>query len=146
MALALASLIHGHSMHIEYPDRLASMSRKGMHIEVVGKPGTSNWFHFAIPTPVILNDRRLKGGSAMLSFRTLSTEATVTSVHIFGGENRIAQHSNLNMTGDHLFERFDIPGDPDLSYAVGVSIGVSFGSGSMNHGMQFIWAGCDFLS
>jgi hypothetical protein len=42
-------------MHIEYPDRILSERRAGPYIQVVGKPGTENWFYLAIPTPVIVN-------------------------------------------------------------------------------------------
>mgnify|MGYP001404356031 CR=1 FL=1 len=52
--LSYASWIHGHSMAIEYPDRIVSQWRAGFSITVEGKRGTHNWFHFAIPTPVII--------------------------------------------------------------------------------------------
>ena len=47
-------LVHGHAMQIEYPERLESFVRKGYHTRVYGKPGTDNWFHFAVPTLSIL--------------------------------------------------------------------------------------------
>ncbi len=66
MALAHAMWVHGHNMQIEHPDRLQSVWRAGMYIRVEGKPGLSNWFHFAIPTPVIVNGNRLRADSVMV--------------------------------------------------------------------------------
>jgi len=144
--VAYSSWIHGHSMKIEYPDRLASQLRTGFCIRVEGKPGTDNWFHFAIPTPTIISGNKLKAGSVMLRFRTLSTDALVKSVHVYDGENKIAQHDSINFYGDRLFERFDVPKHPAVQWGVGISIGVGFGGiSSMSHRMEFISAGCDFF-
>lgn len=145
MALAHASWIHGHSMQIEHPDQITSIWRAGFYIRIIGNSGTYNWFHFAIPTPVIVNDRRLKVGSVMLCFRTLSGDASVNNVHVYDAEQKIAEHNNLRMTGEHPFERFEVPGHPEARFGIGISIGVSFGVESMNHGMEFSSAGCDFL-
>jgi len=144
--VAYSSWIHGNSMNIEYPDRIASELRTGFCIRIEGKPGTENWFHFAIPTPTIINGNKLKAGSVMLRFRTLSTDALVKNIHVYDGETRIAQHDNINFYGDHLFERFDIPRHPAIQWGLGISIGVGFGGiKSMSHRMEFISAGCDFF-
>jgi hypothetical protein len=145
-AVAYTSWIHGHSMRIEYPERIASELRTGFCIQVDGKPGTENWFHFAIPTPTFINDNKLKVGSVMLRFRTLSADALVKHIHVYDGETKIAQHNNINFQGDRMFERFDVPGHPAVNWGLGISIGVGFGGiVSMSHRMEFIAAGCDFL-
>ena len=145
-AVAYTFWIHGHSMRIEYPERIASKLRTGFCIRVEGKPGTDNWFHFAIPTPTIISGNKLKAGSVMLRFRTLSTDALVKNIHVYDGENKIAQHDNINFYGDRLFERFDVPKHPAVQWGVGISIGVGFGGiSSMSHRMEFISAGCDFF-
>ncbi len=144
--LAHASWTHGHSMQIEYPDRIASQWRAGFYIRVEGKPGSKNWFHFAIPTPVIVNDNRLKVGSVMLRFKTGSADAFVSHVHVYDGEKKIAQHNNVNLHGENMFKRFNVPGSPPVQWGLGISIGVSFGVEPMSHQMEFISAGCDFLS
>lgn len=144
--LAHASWIHGHSMHIEYPDRLVSEWRAGFYIRVEGNSGSKNWFHFAIPTPVIVNGNRLKVGSVMLRFKTGSADASVKHVHVYDGEKKIAQHNNLNLHGENMFKRFDVPGHPPVKWGLGISIGVGFGVESMSHQMEFTSAGCDFLS
>lgn len=145
MALAEAMWTHGHSMQIEFPDNIAKVWKAGFYIEVEGKPGTQNWFHFAIPTTVIVNGKRLHVGSVMLLFETLSADAIVRDVHIFDGAARIASHNGVNLTGDAGFQRFEAPGNPEVKWGVGISVGVTFGSGSGDRTMRFRSAGCDFL-
>jgi hypothetical protein len=144
--IAHAMWIHGHSMQIEYPDRLASQWRAGFGFTVEGKPGTSNWFHFAIPTPLIVNDVRLRADSIMLSFRTSSVDAFVRDVHVYDGATLIAAHNNIKLSKENLFARLMIPDRPEIWVALGISIGVGFGVEMMDHHMEFIAAGCDFMT
>ena len=108
--------------------------------------GSQNWFHFAVPTPVIVSGRRLKVGSVMLRFRTGSNDAFVRDVHVYDGERKIAQHNDINLHGDNLFKRFDVPGNPPVQWGLGISIGVGFGVEPSSHRMEFISAGCDFIA
>lgn len=139
---------HGHSMVVEYPDRIASEWRAGFFIRVTGRPGTSNWFHFAIPTPVIVDNDRLRIDSAMLRFRTGSALADVTNVHIFDGERQIAAYDGLNLSPPNWdFLRFNVPGRPEVFWGIGVTVGVRFdGSTEAQNQMEFASAGVDFLS
>ena len=143
--IAAASWIHGTSVTIEQPDALESVTRFGFFTRLVGKPNTTNWFHFAIPTPVIVNGDRKVVGPCMLRFQTGSANAVVRDVHIYDGEVRIAVHDGINLSGDHFFERFGVAHSPPVLWGVGISIGVTFGGGSANdRSMDFIAAGCDF--
>ncbi|MFB2978395.1 DUF6623 family protein [Microseira sp. BLCC-F43] len=144
-SLAQAMWTHGHSMEIEVPDNIARVWRAGFYIEVEGKPNTNNWFHFAIPTTVIVNDKRLRVGSVMLLFETLSADAVVRDVHIFDGADKIAQHNGVNLSGNAGFVRFDVPTHPPVKWGIGISIGVRFGGGSGSRVMRFKSAGCDFV-
>jgi len=144
--IAHAMWIHGHSMQIEYPERVASQWRAGFSFTVEGKPNSTNWFHFAIPTPVIVNDVRLRADSVMLRFKTSSVDAWVRDVHVCDGERMIAAHDGVNLSKDHLFERFMIPDRPEVLWGIGISIGVSCGVEMMDHHMEFIAAGCDFMT
>ena len=146
LKLAQAMWIHGHSMEIEYPDNIARVWRAGFYIEVEGKPNTNNWFHFAIPTKVIVKDNRLRVGSVMLLSETLSTQALIRDVHIYDGDVKIAQHNGVNLSGNAGFVRFNVPPHPFVRWGVGISIGVHFGGGSGSRVMRFKSAGCDFLS
>lgn len=144
--LAQAMWIHGHSMEIEAPDALARVWRAGFYVEVEGKPDSDNWFHFAIPTKVIVNDNRLRVGSIMLLFETLSPNAIVSDVHIYDGDNKIAVHSGLDLSGNAGFVRFDVPNYPAILWGLGITIGVHFGGDSGSRVMRFKSAGCDFIA
>lgn len=145
--LKQAMWTHGHGMAIEFPDRIATIWRAGFFIRVIGKPNTTNWFHFHIPTPVIIKNKRLEIDSAMLRYRTGSSNAAVTNVHIFDGEGRIAAQDGLNFfpQGNFAFQRFNAPGKPDTLWGTGVTVGVRFGGGSdAQRTMEFAAAGIDF--
>jgi len=49
----LAMWAHGTSVQIEYPERLEHVQRMAFHTRLVGDPGTSNWLHFPVSTPVV---------------------------------------------------------------------------------------------
>jgi hypothetical protein len=143
--ITYASWIHGHSMQIEYPDRMQYAVRKGYAFQVAGNPGTENWFHFAIPTPVIIDDVRLRIDSVMLRFVTGSVDAFLRDVHIYDGEARIAVHNEVYLTEQNGFVRFEVPESPLLAWGVGISLGVGFGVEMMAHTMDFIAAGADLV-
>lgn len=143
--ISYASWIHGHSMEIEYPDRMVRAIRRGYAYEVEGRPGTTNWFHFAIPTPVIIDDVRLQIGSVMLRFTTGSIDSFVRDVHIYDGERRIAVHDGVYLAEDNGFVRFDVLDAPYVLWGLGISLGVGFGVEMMAHTMSFISAGGDFV-
>jgi len=144
--LPFASWIHGHSMQIEYPDRIASQWRAGFSFTVEGKPGTTNWFHFAIPTPVFINDVRMRADTVMLRFKTGSIDAFVRDVHVYDGEKLIAAHNNIYLSKENLFTPLLVPDRPEVLWGLGISIGVGFGVEMMDHHMEFIAAGCDFTT
>jgi hypothetical protein len=145
IGISYASWIHGHSMQIEYPDRVPYQRRTGLSFDLEGQPGTDNWFHFAIPTPVIINDVRLRASSILLSFRTLSIDAWVQHVHIYDGSTRIGQFDNVNLAMEQPLWRVDLPARPAMGFGLGISLGVAFGVEPMDHHMEFIAAGCDFV-
>lgn len=147
--LAQAMWVHGHSMQIEYPDRIDQQIRAGFYIKVKGKPFTGNWFHFAIPTPVIVNGERLRVGSVMVRFRT-GPGTSVHAVHIYDGEHKIAAHDGLNLSSKQFsWPRFDVPTHPPIKWGLGISIGVKFGDDANLPPdkllMEISSAGCDFV-
>ena len=142
-ALLHAMWTHGTSVQEEFPNRLSLVRRLGFYSLFDGKPGTSNWFHFAIPTPVIVSDRRLRLESIMLQFAA-HKDVWVTNVHIYDGHRKIESFDNLAMTGTHLFERLDTL-NPMVRYGIGISIGVRFGTKNVTHRIRFISAGGDFI-
>lgn len=143
--IAHAMWVHGTSIEVEFPDRIADMRRFGFFTRIIGKPNTVNWFHFAIPTPVIVDNDRKEVGPVILRFKTGSTNAVVRDVHVYDGEARIAAHDGVNLSGNHFFERFGVAHSPPVLWGLGISIGVRFGTGTaLQRSMDFIAAGCDF--
>ena len=122
-ALTSAMWTHGTSVAVQTPCA-AQVTRLGFYTRVDGSGGISCWFHFAIPTTVILSDRRLQIDRVMLNFST--NGARVTSVHVYDGPTRIAMNDNLNLSGDHGFEPFYVPGRPQVNWGIGVSVLVQF--------------------
>lgn len=141
-----AMWIHGHSLHVEYPDRVKSIARAGFLVQIVGKKDTLNWFHFSIPTSVIVKDKRQMIDSVMLRFKTGHANTAVTNVHIYDGERKIASHDGLNISFNNFnSRRFDVPGKTDISWGVGISVCVKFkGTSDAQNTIAFSSAGCDF--
>jgi hypothetical protein len=144
--IAHAQWAHGTSMQVEYPDRLERVTRAGFYTYLYGKPNTTNWFHFAIPTPVIVDSKRLKIVCAILRFRTFSTNAIVKHVHIYDGYNKIASHDDVNLSGNNWFKKYGVAHKPFIYWGLGISIGVAFKAGTIGQRrMDFVSAGCDLI-
>ena len=75
---------------------MESITRFGHATRVVGKRNTTNWIHFAIPTPVIVDNYRNSVGPVILRFITGSTNTMVRDVLAFDGERLIASHFGVN--------------------------------------------------
>ena len=138
---------HGLDLHIEVDANVESLRRFGFFTRVVGKANTTNWYHFAIPTPVIVTGNRLAFARAMLRLVTGGSSAVVRDVHIYDGSSRIAAHQFVNLSGTLPFAVFGVPHKPDVFWGAGISIGVTTGAGTATQRrMDFISAGIDFLS
>ncbi|MCL4296359.1 MAG: tyrosinase family protein [Anaerolineae bacterium] len=146
--LAQSMWIHGHSLQIESVDRVRAAWRIGPLISIEGGQNTENWFHFAIPTPVIVNDRRLRAGAVLLRFKTISESTFVHAVHIYDGESRLTGYDNLRLSPRNwTSQRFDVPNDPEIRWGLGISIGVRFQSANpVDNRIEFSSAGGEFLS
>ncbi|MGW4928609.1 DUF6623 family protein [Agromyces sp. NPDC004153] len=146
-AIEQAQWVHGTDLHVEVDANVESLIRFGFFTRVVGKPNTTNWYHFAIPTPVIVSNNRLAFARAMLRLVTGGGNAVVRDVHIYDGSARIAAHQSVNLSGSLPFAVFGVPHKPDVFWGAGISIGVTTGGGTAaERRMDFISAGIDFLS
>lgn len=147
-AIEYASWIHGHSGAVEFPNLLASQRALGWGLQAVGKPSTFNWFHFAVPTPVIVKDDRLAVGPCMLRMRTAGTSAVVRHVHIWDGDTRLVAHDHVDLSGDIPFVKFGVANAPEVRWGVGISVGVEFANDAdpAKRIIDFFSAGCDFRS
>ena len=141
------SWVHGSSMQIEYPNRVTSVRHTGPFVRIEGAEGQNTWVHFPIPTPAVVNGARMKVGKALLSFRTRA-KATVHEVIVYDGDNRIAEHMDLNLKDEHLDAEFDVPGSPDVNQGINITVGVMFGTNAPDvRAMQIeiVGAGIEFL-
>jgi hypothetical protein len=152
MPIAHAMWVHGHSMTVEHPDRLASVWRAGFYVRINGRSAQNTWLHFAVPTPVIVDGNRLRGGAALVRFRTTPTDAWVAAVHVYDGERKIASHDGLHEAPSGWeMKRFDIVGNPEIRWGLGISINVAFHIDSAAADGKLAWridissVGCDFL-
>ncbi len=150
-----ALLVHGHSAEIEYPDpdHIDSIVRERHYIRVQGKPSTTNWLHFAIPTAVIVDDYRMEPISILFRYRT-NDGGSVKAVHVYDGETRIATEDNPtdeDEPDDNGWRRIKVEidmvyGDDEkvkrLRWGIGISIFIQFGA--QGGQMEFASAGCDF--
>jgi len=121
-------------------------TRFGFLTSLIGGPGTSNWLHFAVPTPVIVDGARLRVGSVLIRFRTGSPSAWVHAVHVYDGENKIANYNGLDRHPQNFeMQGFGVPGNPPVLWGLGISLGVAFGSASQPRNIDLVSAGCDFI-
>ena len=77
----------------------------------------------------IANGKATKAEAALVSFRTRS-HATLHEVIVYDGEKRIAEHMAVDMQGDNLDARFEIPGTPEVQKGLNVTVGVTFADGA----------------
>lgn len=141
-----AAWVHGTDVHVEVDANVESVTRFGFFTRLVGRPNTTNWYHFAIPTPVIVSNNRLAFARAMLRLVTGGGSAVVRDVHIYDGSARIAAHQAVNLTGSQPFAVFGVAHKPDVFWGAGISIGVRTGAGTAAaRRIDLISAGIDFL-
>jgi hypothetical protein len=112
-------------MQVEYPSRVTSVRHTGPFVRIEGAEGQNTWVHFPVPTPTMSNGARTKAEAALVSFRTRS-HATVHEVIVYDGEKRIAEHMGINLKGDHLDGRFEIPNTPEVTQGLNITVGVTF--------------------
>jgi hypothetical protein len=132
---------HGTSLQIETPNNFVSATPYGFYKALIGRSNTSSWVHFQIPTPLIVNDVRLKASSVLLNFKTSSSSAQVKAVHVYDGDTRIATFGNLNLYGNVGMVRFTLSNAPLIYEGLNISVLTSFDAQSE---IDFISAGCDF--
>jgi hypothetical protein len=143
-ALENATWIHGNAALIEHPSQIESQRYYGFFNRIIGKPRTTNWIHFALPTPVIEDGRRLIMDRFMLRGVTGSS-ATLRDVHIRDGERVVALLNGVNRSGSMAFERFGVASMPPVRWGISVSLGFDFEPGSAaERRVDLISAGFDY--
>src|SRR5262245_36098339 len=114
MQIKSAVWVHGTSVQPEYA--VPSIARKGWGTQIVGNPSVfisgqpgvadfwsgpqtvRNWFHFALTTPVIIDDARPKLTRCFVLF--FAQQAWVREVHVWDANRQLAvfDRSMINFT------------------------------------------------
>lgn len=142
MGLREAAWTHGTSIQLE--SRSWSALRQGFFTTVrPSNESTSGWVHFAIPTPVIVNDVRLRAQSALIRFTT-GPQASIGAFHVYDGEKKIWEHNGTNYRGNLQVIREIIPGTPEVLWGTGISLLINFQGTGPDAWIQLISAGIDF--
>lgn len=117
-----------------------------------GKQQTENFFHFCIPTPVILNDRRVRIDRVFVLFAS-DPDVQVTKVYVFDGPKAIdisampagvsGRHDGTGGLADlqDNITRHAVESRPEIFWGVGISVQVRF---SQEGNITFTAAGADF--
>jgi hypothetical protein len=114
--------------------------------ELIGKANHAVWVHYAIPTPVITNNTRLRADAVMLRYRTEPMgSASVTAIHVYDGEFNIAVFGGLGPSSQWVMARSEIPNTPHVNWGIGVSILIQFANMAQPK-FQISSVGCDFLA
>jgi hypothetical protein len=138
--------IHGTSLHVERPDQLTRLTRRGSGTSIEGAADESNWVHFAIPTTSFASGRRLRIRRVALDFET-GNQAVVDQVHVYHGPSKIASHAE-ELSGDQHFALFDVEDHQPVTLPIGISVRVRFLAQVNGNGrfVDFRGAGAEFIS
>lgn len=103
-----AAWVHGNAVVTELPSGLL-VRHWGWGTEMqftfnAGQSPPAAWAHIPIPTPVIVNDVRLKVRTLFLLFKT-GQHAAIDSIHVFDGPNRIHAEDFVNGNGPSPLRR-----------------------------------------
>ena len=141
---------HGVDVQIEYPDRIVSIGsderadarRSGWGTLVFQRGDTTNWFHFGIPTPTVLENQKVFLNAIQLRAE-INANARVDVVHIRHDNRKISTHA-VNLTDCSAEETFYQVPQQLIQHGVALCVHVRFSSGD-NRGMViFQGAGAQF--
>jgi Family of unknown function (DUF6623) len=106
MALKAAMWVHGNTVHVEGP--VEGVTLRGDGALVTGKSDVTTRFHFPIPTPVVLDERRLRLVRVFVLYdtrpQTVSPDALgpkLLNVRVFDGSRLVGAFDHLALTGPH---------------------------------------------
>lgn len=125
VVVAKTSPIHGVNVHIDYSK--CEVERNGFSSTI--RPSNTDcgaiWAHFAIPTPVIVNDQRLRCNKAVIRFQS-GHDTRIGAIHIFDGENPIAMFNDLNFGGPLQDAALQISDLPEIRWGINISLNICY--------------------
>lgn len=115
--------------------------RRGWGTTFRGKARTSNWFHFSIPTPQVLQGALIRGVKQIFVNLEVQGQVAATSCHLWdGARHRIFQRDGLNFIAPFGLDVSAHSLVPSLT-VVGISVGVRF---QQEGEITFLQAGAEF--
>jgi hypothetical protein len=92
---------HGANVQVEYPKELKSLRRAGWGTDIEQAAGSSNWFHFAVPTKEDITNSKITATEIRIVMTRskgsdLGVEATWKAVHVWDGNNKIFEDNNVS--------------------------------------------------
>jgi hypothetical protein len=120
--------VHGTSAHIESSEATTEVLRRGWGTTILGITGELVWAHFAVPTPLLLNDESPVLSSVFFFF-VAGGGAQLQHVHVYDGHRRIRAFDVIR-DGDFTATVVEGVNKWSLIYtakrAIGVSVGFQF--------------------
>lgn len=148
MSVKQAMWVHGTSVQAEREGYFISKVRPAWG--AVFRTQGGEWFHFAVPTPVIFNGQDSTLQKVFVFYKT-GLGAKITQLHIFDGSTKIQEFINLQFSGDHS-KAIDgqntwITNPVHIKFGLGLSILVEFGDATVSGvpEITFVSAGADFI-
>ncbi len=140
--------VHGTAVQIEREGYFVTKQRAGFG--AIFRSHGAEWFHFAIPTPVIVNGARSSLKKIFVLFKTEGT-TKITNVHVYDGNSKIVAFDNISLDGDHSTgidqtNSWLVAASPQIKFGLGISINVNFGPPTKLGvpSIMFTTAGADF--
>lgn len=150
MAKLHAVWVHGVSVRPQEQGYFTSMRYCGNSAQFLSHG--AQWFHFSIPTPVIVDDLSSRLVKVFLLYNT-APSARITFVHLHDGASLLTGevHEGLNLKGDHSLKldssnTWAVPSKPHIHFGLALSFMVSFGDPVplAVPSIEFVAAGADF--
>ncbi len=157
--------VHGNAVTAERPGDLAGEVRIGWGSSFLLKPGTDNWFHVSIPTPVLIDGVRPKLSKVFVLFTTSKSEgggefgeggmfqgSVIDALHLYDGAKKVKSFDETR-TGKHTAKI-----DAANTWAIDAPLTIYYGLGLSIHArapqvmsddapqpVEFATIGADFI-
>ncbi len=142
MSDAYALGTHGSSIQVEFPEHLTKMRRTGWGTLIEQNGGSDNWFHFAIPTPTIMNDSNRFIFTKAYFSADLNENVRIEKIHLRSGDElrieKIVRHSDRKLIDETI-----VPGTRSSVLPISLSIYARFLTGTPKGQIIFRHAGAE---
>ena len=142
MAQATWLYAQGNVATVERPAN-CSFTYFGWGLDLTENPSTTNWIHLPVPTQF---GGTLGAQLLRLKFRTFSSDAWVSDIHVYNGDVRVKEFTGLNLTGDVTHNlKLDLGSKMSFNRGLSFSIFIHAGIESESHRFIFSSAGAKFV-